>query len=165
MQTKSVPTNSINIKQKYGLTFSLWETLIATFCSPATGKRSPSNGYLLYLHSLSKSRHFPRYNKRGYGHRPPGGGRFLWTIRTLAVCDHLDSIRITMILRPLAYCCLNAILEQHYGSTETTTKVDHKSKATERCTGRLHTLLNTLSIHYNNYFLWRPKRNHSSDWP
>jgi len=33
-----------------------------------------------------------------------------------------------MILRLLAYRCLNTILERHYGPTETTTKADYKSK-------------------------------------
>jgi len=53
------------------------------------------------------------------------------TARTLAACDHLDSIRTT-IPRLLAYCCFNAIRERHQGFTQTTTKGDdynyHKVK-------------------------------------
>ena len=45
------------------------------------------------------------------------------TAHTLAVCNHLDSIRTT-IPRLLAYCCLNAIREQCQGFTQTTTKGD-----------------------------------------
>jgi len=53
------------------------------------------------------------------------------TAHTLAVCNHLNSIRTT-IPRHLAYCCLNARRERCQGFTQTTTKGDdynyHKAK-------------------------------------
>ena len=49
------------------------------------------------------------------------------TAHTSATCNHLNSIRTT-ILRILAYCCLNAIQKQHQGYTQTTTKGDNYHK-------------------------------------
>jgi len=53
------------------------------------------------------------------------------TAHTLAVCNHLDSIRTT-IPRLVAYCCLNATRNRCQGFTQTTTKGDdysyHKAK-------------------------------------
>jgi len=64
------------------------------------------------------------------------------TACTLAMCDHLDSIRTT-IPRLLAYCCLNAIQEWCLGFTQTTTKGDdynyhNYSYHPERRTGTLY---------------------------
>ena len=104
--------------------FSPWEILLLLFTFYWQKCHSPSDGYLqfIYTYGVNSDISHSRIKEAMDTNLLKVAGSSE-TARTLALCDHIDSIRTTL-LRLLAYCCLNAIQEQHKGFTQTTTKGD-----------------------------------------
>jgi len=133
LQTKSDRTNSINMKQVSPSNFSPWKNFESYFPSPSTGKSTtPPAMDICHIYTLGVSSNISHGRiKEAMDTNLLEVAGSSKTACTLATCNHLDSIRTTL-LRLLAYCCLNATRERRQGFTQTTTKGDdynhHKAK-------------------------------------